>query len=821
MPTYTLRPNASIATTGPSWDRFGGTTNHGVLSDQNNNTGITAPGTSERTMTLGLANATGTIPGSEVITSVTPYMVMFDSRSNLNTSSTFNAKIGIFSPGYALSEGATYVSRSGNYVTIKGPTSTTVPSRPDTPWSHAELDALNQHIRSQDATNYYEAYIVVETILSGTVDVTAPTGTTTDRGPVVVWSYSIGQQYQGQAQVKVFSAAQYGAGGFDPWTATATASALVTDQANTWDIYFDPGGGQAARGERLADGTYRAYVWVQQINTANWYGPDFSEFTISDPVSVPTSLTPSTGSTVATGTPTLTAAMSAQASGTLKKAEFEVASDSNFANNLLSLQTGQVASGTVSATVPVGSKLAQGLWYVRVRAIDAFNSNSAWSSANSFTVAHKPSPSNLTPSGGTASLYTGTRVLSWTFTDPSATDSQSAFQVQVGKDGNSTPTVDSGTVASAANSYTATLDATHKNIPLWWRVRVRDEDSVWSDWSPFASFVLPEAITATITSPADGGTVNTPSPTITWSLTASGGRTQSAWRAWIVDTSTSAIVDDSGYTVGTATSWTPSLPVVDLGITYTANINLRDNYNIAGTDSNSFTASYSRPASTPFTITSSTYAVDGMVLLSWPTATADANFVSWRVYRRPTGGNWKLIREITPASTRTWADYTAPSNTALEYAVVQAATRFSIVVESPFQPQSFQGDNENYMLVCPDDPSLNVTLYSVRGESFADEIELSTINVIGRGRVVQYGTQYGISGSLEVAFYDNSVATAREQRLALKALRDSGMFCFLRNPFGDVFSVSVISTDITRIPGVGNREFATATINYSEVVEER
>ena len=125
------------------------------------------------------------------------------------------------------------------------------------------------------------------------------------------------------------------------------------------------------------------------------------------------------------------------------------------------------------------------------------------------------------------------------------------------------------------------------------------------------------------------------------------------------------------------------------------------------------------------------------------------------------------------------------------------------------------------MIVCPDAPTLNVTLHSVRGETFSDEKESSTLNVIGRGRIVQYGTKYGKSGTLEVAFYDNEVQTAREQRLALEALRDSGAYCFLRNPFGDVWSVAVITMDVTRVPGVGNREYATASIAYSEVVEER
>ena len=66
---------------------------------------------------------------------------------------------------------------------------------------------------------------------------------------------------QTKARVKVFSEAQFNAGGFDPATSTATYDSGVLSQATTSHV-----------GSSLLDGTYRAYpVVAQTVNGADHY----------------------------------------------------------------------------------------------------------------------------------------------------------------------------------------------------------------------------------------------------------------------------------------------------------------------------------------------------------------------------------------------------------------------------------------------------------------------------------------------------------------------------------------------------------------------
>jgi hypothetical protein len=108
-----------------------------------------------------------------------------------------------------------------------------------------------------------------------TVTVSAPTGTlTTTNTPTVQWSYMAGSDGGPQAKwrVRVFSAAQYGAGGFDPATSPATYDS--GDAAGSNAAFVLP---------PLPNATYRAYVrGSQTINGFDhWSNYAFSGFTVN------------------------------------------------------------------------------------------------------------------------------------------------------------------------------------------------------------------------------------------------------------------------------------------------------------------------------------------------------------------------------------------------------------------------------------------------------------------------------------------------------------------------------------------------------------
>lgn len=95
---------------------------------------------------------------------------------------------------------------------------------------------------------------------------------------------------QTRYQVRTFTAAQYGAGGFDPATSAATEdSGVVTSAAKLYTI-----------GEKLADATYRSYVRMgQTVNGAtHWSDYSFVQYTLAvDRPAIPTiAVTPENGS---------------------------------------------------------------------------------------------------------------------------------------------------------------------------------------------------------------------------------------------------------------------------------------------------------------------------------------------------------------------------------------------------------------------------------------------------------------------------------------------------------------------------------------------
>ena len=121
----------------------------------------------------------------------------------------------------------------------------------------------------------YEAYLDTAYVAKPTVTVTAPTGTVGDTTtPTVTWSKTLDSTggAQTSAEVKIFSSAQYSAGGFDPSTSTATYSGTVSGSATS-----------KATNVALADASYRAYVRVAQTvnGSSHWSDWDYEAFSVS------------------------------------------------------------------------------------------------------------------------------------------------------------------------------------------------------------------------------------------------------------------------------------------------------------------------------------------------------------------------------------------------------------------------------------------------------------------------------------------------------------------------------------------------------------
>jgi hypothetical protein len=799
MPTNILRPNGTAQNTGTTNNS---TSAHAATSDNSDTTWVTMPAGSRVWLDLG----TFTIPAGNVVKSAT-IRVRGSGSSGSSLSAAMGPAVGeLYAPSGTLSVTTTSLQTSTGFPLLIA-------------LNQTDINNLKVYLEANSAQRLaHEVYVDVVHADPPDLAGVGPTGTiTTTRRPTISWSHSPGADGGAQTRrwVKIFTPAQYSAGGFNPETSPSFIdTGIVVSSASTWTV-----------SSNLANGsTYRAYVKTYQttngvLQGSNWA---FSEFNIQIPVPVPTAVTPASGGTVSSSRPPVGASVDGMTDGVLVTRRWELSTASNFLTDLRTIDDPNLAlskTGTFEYPAAV-DRLPQGTWHIRCRTVDEYGVTSAWTTGHSFTVAHAPTTTNRTPSLGVSRQYATTVTLGWAFSDPDPQDFQTRWEVELWKA--SAP--GSPLTASADNANqqgtVSGLNTTWRDTELRWRVRVRDQDNVWSAWSSEQVFVLRDLPTVTITSPTSGGTVTSAGPNITWSFSASAGRTQAKWRGRIrqqglVTPGVFTQIADSGWVNGSATVW--SAPdVLTVGPTFQVQVDLEDNEQLIGTSTHNFTANYDLPDPITFNIIDDDFATNGNVVLDWTAFGLDANFVEWRVYRRYGGSDWVLLGS-GEASTKFFTDWTSPAQIDVEYAVTQVAVRLGDDVESSRVPTLFNGFSPKYLLVCPERPELNMVLHHVTADSFDNEQEMATINLLGRGRRVEYGTRFGVRGQINAELRDRPGETGRQQRLNVEAIRDAQVDVYLRNPFGDVYRVGLSAMQIDRTAGVGTQEYVTLSLEYIEV----
>jgi hypothetical protein len=133
-----------------------------------------------------------------------------------------------------------------------------------------------EYKNTSDRSTLYEVFVDIDVTTKPTVSVSGPTGTiTTTAKPDVSWTYSdTDGDGQTSYQIKVFTAAQYGAGGFDPSISSASYDSGEVANSDTTATVAD---------YLAASGAHRAYVRVgKTINGVTfWSDWAFSAFTMS------------------------------------------------------------------------------------------------------------------------------------------------------------------------------------------------------------------------------------------------------------------------------------------------------------------------------------------------------------------------------------------------------------------------------------------------------------------------------------------------------------------------------------------------------------
>jgi hypothetical protein len=281
MAITTVRPNATASGASSFTISGGSATLHAATNDDSDSTFF-----AKSTSIVGQASALLDFGTTTITSSQRVKRCRIRARALTPTADgRINVYLGTRADNQNYFHSALAIRGENAITTFVGPFQTAAPNGED--WSQTTINGLRAKVTEYNDTgvlgNIYELFIDVDVSTQPTVTVSAPTGTiTTTTAPDVTWAYAdTDNETQAFYELKIFSAAQYGAGGFSALTSTATyESGEIASSDNT-----------AVVGDLLLSGTYRAYVRVAKaVNGSPFYSNfAFSQFTVTvTPPSVPT-----------------------------------------------------------------------------------------------------------------------------------------------------------------------------------------------------------------------------------------------------------------------------------------------------------------------------------------------------------------------------------------------------------------------------------------------------------------------------------------------------------------------------------------------------
>lgn len=552
--------------------------------------------------------------------------------------------------------------------------------------------------------------------------------------------------------------------------------------AKKWDDGFKAGAGSVVPPVAVHGGTHRNYVdilpvvsvfFVSGATTAYQAYSTFKQLPLA-----PNNVLPAASSTSQTDRPLLGAShRSIYNNAPFRfKAEWQLATNAGFttslrtvteadADYLLPTNTASPSFTNVPTTemLTALNELVQGTWFVRARSLDDSGAYGPYSASQSFSVSHPPAAANLFPTGGQIYVYgTGNITFDWDFTDPSGSDTQTAYQVVIENNDTSVTVTDTGKITGTPGQLTnavVNIPIGSKGANLNWKVRLWDGDDVVGAYSGKQLFSVIDAPVPVISTPVDLSTITTGIPNITWNPGMVGIAVQAAYR--VVITQGGNLIYDSTTILGNATSLTVPVGTLKNALTYSVTLIVTDNFGMQGSDTNAFTTSFTLPA-VPGTksVDITYYSSKGYVWITQDPSGFDTDFIAMNLYRRVIGDTtWTLIHQWFDPTKQMWyRDYLPGSNSTYQYAVTQMVDRFGDQVESDVNADDviqITPSSINYWLLDPDNQSNGaLPMYQVNAESFANQYEQQDYFVIGRGRHVDYGDRIGYAGQLSLQLRD-------------------------------------------------------------------
>jgi len=463
--------------------------------------------------------------------------------------------------------------------------------------------------------------------------------------------------------------------------------------------------------------------------------------------------------------------------------------------------------------------LSQGLWYARVRATDVYGQSGAWSSAFTFTVSHPPLAANPVPRQG-ASFDPAASPVRWSFTDPWAGDSQSAYRLRVYTLDNAL-LQDTGKVLSTVARANMDIPASYHREQLKYLVQIWDRDDVMSTNVAEATFRMSRVPVITLGYPAENEQIISGQPNLSWtSECAAAGISQKSFRIRFLRVETGSVEFDTGVVLSSLQTYMPPRPILKNLTAYQLELTVTDTEDLSGVLLRDFSTNFERPIYAPGYADSSTYPL-GYVTVQFPAAVPDPYFYEWRIYRRPVGTEeWIFAGAVQDPDQREFRDWLVAGDGLFEYTVTQAATRFGSLVESDYNPdpESVALTSDSYWFIVPDEEESSVELHHVTADKYTERQESNTYVIIGGGKRKVRGTRLGKEGSLSAQIRASAKMTAKRQIEVLEALNEDSRPVIMRDPFGNLTTVALGEISVDRVAGVGNQEFVDIEVPYEEVM---
>jgi len=399
----------------------------------------------------------------------------------------------------------------------------------------------------------------------------APSGTVTTLTPTLSGAFSDPTSGDTLAQYEIVVNNASDGGGSQIWDSGNVTASSSEKSASAFSRVY--GGSALAFGSsysfkaRVANQNGNWGPWSGWINFATVQGPDAPSITA--PSGQQVSLTPNWSFTYSSPAGTALAAYRLIIQAT---PAYNWIYDSGWVSQ-------SAASGaTVSGALPSAAGLQYGNQYgIAIMVQDANGAQSGWTQGG-FNVAALPQVAPASPLGG-VTVTTQTPTFAWTYASASGyAQAQAQIEIQ-----NATTGVDivlTSWLSQSAAQWVSTTSISY-GTQIRWRVQVQDSAGLASGWSAWATAYVNNAPSATLTSPAAGGTVVTVTPTVTWTYTpSSGGQAQASAQILLFDASGNPLTT---YTQsGAGTNFQLPSGLLINGTTYQIQVTVTDTTNVTG-----------------------------------------------------------------------------------------------------------------------------------------------------------------------------------------------------------------------------------------------